>query len=246
MQPLLHGAPIAASSPSYVITPNDVATLVSLSEAHGIDPIDVAAVLYLESAGFNPASLGPGGLGNYTGLNQMSVANLSSFGIAPADWVTYSAAEQLPYVFKFWQSLQSFNNGAFPQNAAVLAALNLLPGNYKMSGAASNPNAPIASNPSIYYTKNTYYDPDGTGSITLNTIAKRMAMIINATAPRWQGLKAAIIAVDPSSVPLSSQVPSENVASKMLTAIAGGLAVGAAAHYLLPPTSVSKRRRRYA
>jgi hypothetical protein len=241
MQPMLRGAAPMAGSIGYVITPNDIDTLVGLSEAHGIDPTDVAVVLYVESAGFNPTSLGPGGAGNYTGLNQMSVANLATYGITPSDWVTWSAAKQLPVIFKFWQGLgTSFNGGAFPQNAGVLGALNILPGRYK----PGNPNAPLASNPDIYYTKNTYYDPKGTGSISVNTIQERMSMIKASTAPRWKQIESMIGSVSPTPGPSPAPAPSN---PSVLVVLAGGLALGTAAHLLMPhPPKRRARRRRYA
>lgn len=235
---LLRGvAPFAASS-NYSITPTDIDTLVSLSEANGIDPTDVAVVLYTESAGFNPQSMGPGGTGAYTGLNQMSVANLGTYGITPAEWVSYSAAQQLPVIFKFWQGLaNSFNSGRFPPNAAVLTALNFLPGNYKTSGAATNPNAAITSTPSAYYTKNTYYDPSGTGSITLNTIAQRVAMTKASTNSRWKSIENSIA----NTIPGSSTVPNtpNNAA---LIAILGGLAIGGSAWWLSEHQATLRRR----
>jgi hypothetical protein len=256
---LLRGALFAPqANPSYAITQNDIDVLVELSEAHGIAPVDVAVVLYTESAGFNPASLGPGGTGAYTGLNQMSVANLATYGIAPADWVTYTAAEQLPVIFKFWQGLaNSFNNGTFPPNAAVLTALNFLPGNYKTSGAATNPNAAITSSPSSYYTNNTYYDPSGTGSITLNTIAQRVASTKASTASRWKQIESMIGNVGPSPnpqpgpspQPSPSSSPVQSVWNDVATALVGGVLLGGTAflvHREVMAYRPSKRRKRAA
>src|SRR5580698_7388456 len=100
---------------SYSPTPADFQTLVQLSAAQSppIDPNQVAIVLFEES-GFNPASQGPAGAGVY-GLNQMSTANLSSLGLTPASWTAMTASQQLPYIFKWWDSLANSDNaGQFP------------------------------------------------------------------------------------------------------------------------------------
>lgn len=244
--PLLRGAlAVPQAAVAYPITQNDIDTLVSLSEAHGIDPNDVAAVLVIES-GFNPASLGPGSTGAHTGLNQMSVANLATYGIAPIDWVSMSAAEQLPTVFKFWSSLNSLNGGQFASNAATLAALNILPGLYKNTGAKNNPNVAITSNPSIYYTSNTWYDPGHTGSISLNTIAQRIALV-EASDPTWKKINTMIGGSGPVAppIPINPINPiSRQSGSDVVTALVRGLLLGGTAFLLKREIDLYRRPRK--
>jgi len=166
----------------YQPTPADFDETVALSLARGIDPHDVTLVLWIESAGYNPASMGPSGNGSASGLNQMIPGNLSTYGFTPATWTALSAAGQLPTIFRFWDGLaKTFNAGVFPKNAAQLAGLNFVPDYYRQAGASQNPDAPIVSANSTDpakaadYRDNVFYDPKKTGSITVNTIATQQA-----------------------------------------------------------------------
>ena len=173
----------------YAPTPADFDALVALARARGTDPTGVALTLYIESAGFNPASAGPNGDGAVSGLNQMSIANLAALKppLTPAQWMAMTVAQQLAVIFPWWDGLaKAFNGGRFPPDGSNLLALNFLPKYYQSSGAALNPNAPIVSSPDPYYARNTFYDPDKTGSITVNTIAKRQAQQAAAGGARWQ------------------------------------------------------------
>src|ERR1700677_4111685 len=104
---------------TYAWTAEDYATLAQLSSERGIDPAQVALIFLWES-GLNPASAGPAGA-NVGGLNQMSATNLSNLGLTMAQWVQMTAAEQLPYIFEWWDSLaKSDNNGVFPGDGGTL------------------------------------------------------------------------------------------------------------------------------
>lgn len=181
----------------YAITPDDFAALVSLSRQRGIDPRDVAIVLYIESGGFNPASAGPGGRGIANGLNQMTPQNLQSIGFSPSAWRALSAAEQLPHIFAWWDQLAaSIQAGWFPPTGADLGAINFLPGRYKTRGSISNPDATLTASPENFYVDNTFYDPDSTGAITVNTIRARQEK--SKTGARWASIESGIDDVDPS------------------------------------------------
>lgn len=180
-------------STSYTPTTADYDALVSDARARSIDPLDVTELLWIESAGFDPASMGPGKDGAVSGLNQMSKANLASLSLTPAEWTSMSAAQQLALIFPFWDSLaRSFNGGKFPADGPNLLALNFLPDLYRSSGAASNPDAVMSKRGDAYYAKNTFYDPANTGTITVNTIRAQWAQQRAAGGTRWAQLSAGV------------------------------------------------------
>jgi hypothetical protein len=192
---------------SYAVTPEDYAVLVRESRARGLDPRDAALVLYMESGGFNPASAGPGGKGGANGLNQLTPENLAKLGFTPEAWRALSAAEQLPRVFAWWDGIaHDFRPEGFPDNAGDLLALNFLPGRYKAHGAAKDPDAPLTQSPEApFYTKNTFYDPGGTGAITVNTIRARQAL--EAKGARWNELVTGISAAGDAPSSLTPAAP---------------------------------------
>lgn len=210
---------------TYAWTPVDMDVLVALSAATKptpIDPVGVASVLWIESAGFNPANPGPPGANPQVGgLNQMSTPNLTGLGLTRAAWLAMSAAVQLPWIFKWWgQNAVTFNHGRFPADGARLLAMNFLPGSYLTSGADANPDAAICGKAgpfASFYAWNTYYDPKGTGIVSVNTIALRQQMDAAAGGARWNQLVADIGAAQrragggpqtPSPVAASSSPPS--------------------------------------
>lgn len=156
----------------YTITDADFDALVSGSQRRAIDPRDVAIVLFVESAGFNPASAGPGGKGGANGLNQMTPENLAAFGFTPDQWRSLSAAKQLPIAFTFWDSLvKTFAEGHWPRDAGELGALNFLPGRYKDARVWEDAGSILTKLPEKFYTDNaTTYDPAKTGAITAETM----------------------------------------------------------------------------
>ena len=242
---------------TYQPTSADFQALVQLSRAQHppIDPTQVAVILFEESAGFNPAQQNFGGAPNY-GLNQMSASNLSAIGLTPAQWTSMSAAQQLVYIFRFWaSSAATANGGRFPSDGGELLAMNFEPGAFANVQAGSNPNAVLAASGGPYasnYAANKSLDPEGTGQITVNTCRQLVSnLLVNyAGNSRWQMIEAGIAAASGGGgLPPISPVPPPQPASSMLSnlalAIAGGLAIGGAAHVLLPRFEAPRRRRRY-
>jgi len=187
------------------ISPADFDMLVALaaSQAPPTDPVGVAMLFFIESGGWDPANPGPpGALPPVAGLNQMNTPNLTDLGLTRAQWLTMTASAQLPVIFRFWQGLaKDYNGGAFPADGAHLLALNMAPGAYKVAGASSNSSAVIAGKAGPYasvYGGNAYYDPDATGTVTVNSIAKRYALVDAETgtpaAARWAQIKQGIAA----------------------------------------------------
>jgi len=245
---------------TYAVTPTDLATLVTLARATSpaTDPLSVALLLWIESAGFNPASPGPpNAKPPVGGLNQMSTPNLAGYRLTRDQWLTMSAAEQLPVIFQFWQGLaQSFNGGRFPSDGPRLLALNWLPRAYQTSGADANPNAVISGKAgpyAQYYAGNAWYDPDGIGAITLNTIAKRFAHEDAAGGARWQAIKAGIQAAaaappgappPPTSLPPTSIAGGQGPASPPSRVMAAGVGGGGAGGLLALAVLFALHRRR--
>lgn len=177
----------------YKVTPEDFDTLVRESQKRRTDPRGVALVLMIESAGFNPASAGPGGKGGANGLNQMTPKNLGAIGFTPEAWRALSAAEQLPIIFKWWDGVaRDFSGGVFPVDAANLLAMNFLPERYRLT--KHDENAPLTKRGDAdgWYEKNTYYDPKGTGIVSVSTIRDRQAL--DARGARWAELNSGILA----------------------------------------------------
>jgi hypothetical protein len=208
----------------YTWTPADLDVLVAQSAATKpapIDPVQVALLLWIESAGFNPGNPGPAAANPQVGgLNQMSTPNLVQLGQTRAAWLAMTAGQQLPIIFRFWVALaKTFNGGRFPKDGAHLLGLNFLPGSYKTSGADANENAPICGKAgpySQYYAGNAYYDPGQLGAITVATIRVRQVMEAQSGGARWQQLVAGIRAAQqraggstpPAGPPIGSAPPS--------------------------------------
>jgi len=231
---------------SYKPTATDFQTLVQLSAAQNppIDPVQVALVLFEES-GFNPAIQNKAGASNY-GLNQMSAANLSSLGLTPSQWTSMTAAQQLPYIFKWWASLASSDNGgSFPADGGELLALNFEPGAFKTVGAGGNPNAILAGSSGPYasnYTANSVLDPNKTGSITVNTCRQYLANVEANGGAAWAAIVQGIQQAGGSTISGST------FARQALTSVIGGLAIGGVmfvASKELERYRTTKRRRRY-
>lgn len=230
---------------SYQPTAADFDTLVSQARAVGTDPLGVLLVLYVESAGFDPGAKDPAGTGG--GLNQMDADNLRAAGIPLASWLAMSAAQQLPAVFNFWKGItKTFAAGVFPPDGAHLLALNMLPAYYATTAAVS-PTTPIVSKGDAkgYYAANaSTYDPQKTGSITVNTIAagqtKQVTTGNAAQQARWSslvaGLNAALARAGSPAAPPAPSPPGGAPASPpvILSSLApqssgAGVAVGVVA-----------------
>ena len=241
---------------TYQPTSQDFQTLVQLSQAQSppIDPTQVAVVLFEES-GFDPSIQNGAGAPNY-GLNQMSASNIQSLNLSVSQWTSMTAAQQLQYIFTWWKgSAATANGGAFPSDAGMLLAMNFEPGAFQNVNAGSNPDAVLAGVNGPYaanYTANPLLDPDGTGEITVNTCRKYVSNLLAqyASNPQWQAIQAGIAAAGGSSQPQQPPgfvpVPSpSSMLSTLALAIVGGLAIGGAAHILLPKPA-PRRRYRYA
>lgn len=208
----------------YHPTAADYEATVTLSRARGIDPRDVALVEFWES-GFDPQEVNSLG---YSGINQMSPANLKTYGLTPQQWVSMSIAQQQAVAFQFWDSMaEDFAGGHFPVDGANLFALNVLPGRYLQVGALTNRDAALSTKGDPWYAKNQNLDPRGTGSITVNTIADRLALVeqkyATDLAPIFAGIDAAEGGPQQSSqAPAPSQIPAAVMAAGT---VAAGVAI---------------------
>jgi hypothetical protein len=132
--------------------------------ANKVDPEWLLLVLYLEST-LHPDvgnSLG------YVGLNQLNSSYLrSAFHTEPADYLTWSASEQMIHVVGPW--LKRALRGVVPQSIGHLYAFNIAPSIAYAHGA---PETVIFSSPTKEYQKNSGLDYDKSGSITIGDFNK--------------------------------------------------------------------------
>jgi hypothetical protein len=216
------------ASSGYAWTPDDYATLVSLSRARGVDPT-VPALLFLEESGLNPHQAGPAGSG-VAGLNQTLPGNV---GVPTAQWLTMSAAEQMPRIFAWWDKQVQW-----PVSAGTLLALNFLPGQFANVGAAANPNAVLAgvNGPyASYYGDNSSLDPQHTGVITPATCGLRLQNVAAASS-KWRAFKA--------NLPQSNPAPTPFDWGRVALVAVGGVVLGGAAYLVTHAPSRPVRRRR--
>jgi hypothetical protein len=223
-------------------TSADYDALVRLSAAQSppIDPVDAVFILFEEGA-MNPASDPFGGNGA-SGMNGMTVANLTSLGLTKAQWLAMTVQQQLAVIFKLWESwAKTFNNGQFPSDAGMLLALNFVPGQFKNVSAGTNPNAvlvgqngPLAQ----YWTSNAPLQ-NSTGTITVNTIRQYVTNTEAKSGQAWQTIVAQVQAAQAragqnqaSTQPSIATVASTELGLAQAAAIIlGGVAFGMAAHY---------------
>ncbi len=237
---------------SYKWTSADYAALVTASAAVGIDPREVGKV-FLEESGLDPGSPGPAGAKPPVGgLNQMAEGNIA---ISRSDWLTMTAAEQIPHIFAWWEGTAK-QAGGFPQDAGTLVAMNFLPGRFVNVRALTNENAVMAAagGPfADYYGWNITLDPDRTGAITPATCQKRLDEVAAASS-KWPtfvaGLEAAG-APNPSHVPGPTPQPGPLPITvpdlrPLGIALLGGLALGGAAWWWAEerPRVVARERAR--
>jgi hypothetical protein len=184
----------------YTPTSTDFDALVALSRGAGLDPLDVALVLYHES-GFDPGNVGPSAAADVAGLNQMSGDNLKDVGLSRSDWLGMTAAMQLPHVFAFWRGLaQTFNKGRMPRDAGELLGLNFLPGAWKAVDAGDDADAVLAGadGPFAWAYNDNPALQNASGSIRVNTLRAYLASLRRhlTTSARWSmivnGIAAAI------------------------------------------------------
>jgi hypothetical protein len=223
-------------------TPSDYDALVALSAAQSppISPVDAVFILF-EEGGMNPASDPFGGNGA-SGMNGMTVDNLTSLGLTKSQWLAMTVQQQLAIIFKLWQSwAKTFNNGQFPSDAGMLLALNFVPGQFKNVSAGTNPNAvlvgqngPLAQ----YWTSNAPLQ-NSTGTITVNTLRQYVATTESKAGAAWQNVVAQVQAAQAragqnqaSTAPAPATVASTELGLAQAAAIIlGGVAFGMAAHY---------------
>jgi hypothetical protein len=131
--------------------------------AIGADPYSVCGLLLNES-GFNPSATNAEGC---VGINQQcSGSQTFTADYSASQYVQLTVSEALPYVFASWEGwLQQY--GMVTVSAAELYAINFLPALFQPGMSSSTP---LASAGDAYYSGNQSLDPDGTGSITLDTL----------------------------------------------------------------------------
>ncbi len=146
------------------------AVLVRLALDAGANPHDWALVLYEES-GFDPSMPNRHGY-QYFGLNQMGESEARSVGYAgdfPGGWLALSAAEQLPYVARFFVQKRNACGPVAFASAAHLLACNWLPAFVKPDPSDIDYALCRAGDP--YYAASAIYDPDRKGFITIRDLA---------------------------------------------------------------------------
>jgi hypothetical protein len=230
--------------------PADFDLLVSLSRAQTppIDPVDVAKILYEES-GMNPAT----NTGSAFGMNGMDADNLTTLGLSQSQWLAMSAGQQLPYIFKLWDSwANSDNNGQFPSSAGMLLALNYLPGAFKNVNAGQNPNAVLAGKNgpyANYYNINTPLQTAG-GVTTVNTLQTYIDNAASHWGSSWQNVLTQIQAAELRAGPASTVGTIASTAPDLSNVFAlalGGVLIGAAGYYVYASGPVIARAvKRYA
>ena len=235
------------SSPLDQLGPGFVDTLVSLSAQAGVDPLGAAAVMLYES-GLQPAIMNSIGA---VGINQFIPDNYGQFApLSVSQYRALSAAQQLPYVFKFWRGvLQSFGRGQKFFMGRDLYWLNILPGTFRPN-VPDNYQIPFTTQ---QYAANKNLDHGGKGYITPNDFSIAIAAGANSHPALWKALQQAIPA---SGGNWNFNLPNLNAISNNLNTFVFvgtvGVLVGIAAFINWPgpayalPTSQPRRRYRRA
>lgn len=167
-----------------------VPTLWNVANALDSDPINLAESLYMESS-IEPAVQNSAG---YSGINQMSAANLQSMGITPAAYVKLPASVQLEkYVYPFWRSIKASHGITGPLSARDIEWLNFLPATY----VANAPDSHVVTSNPAYVTPNKSFDHGNKGYITAGDIGTSVKNA--ATGARWLAIQAAILAGNPNA-----------------------------------------------
>jgi len=196
----------------------------------------------------NPSNPGPPVNPPVGGLNQMSSDNLKNMGLTRSQWLSMTVAQQVAWIFAWWDGLSI--GIPYPADAAAIYALNFLPARYK-SRATNNRDAPLTSAGENYYDKNSSLDPDHTGSITVNTIARKLSGIMASTNSRWKMIQNGIANAGAVITPdTPSSVTTDSFATNFFKAIVittGGVVVLMAGQKLIQQYQIQSRyRRRYA
>jgi hypothetical protein len=164
--------------------PGFATTLVRLALPARIDPKGAAALMLSES-GLVPSarnSIGCVGINQLCGSSQRVFAPLSV-----AQYRSLSASGQLPYVFRFWNSLN--RKGAAWLSGRDLYWLNFLPATYVPGAPDSHVIVPPGSG---YYAANASLDHGHKGYITAGDLWIALANAMHKNPALWNALSAAI------------------------------------------------------
>ena len=143
-----------------------VAALWALYDRTGIRPEWIAPTLYIES-GFNPALQNRAGA-PYYGIGQNAAGDIAAAGATPAEYMTWSAEEQLAEVVTPYFARQVKAFGPLRSGTRVYQA-NFLPGTLPTARGLSQV---IAWRGSAFYAANAAaLDPTRDGAITVSDIA---------------------------------------------------------------------------
>lgn len=175
------------------IDPQFPAALVAGAKELGVDPVGMAALLYIEGDGIRHEAVNP--RGGAVGINQFDPpTQVLHYGFSSvAEYRDSSACVQFERaVMPFWRSItKQFGHGQTSFSARDLYWLNFLPATYV-------PNAPedhvITSNPA-YVTPNPGLS-NGKPYIAASDITRALNHVLNSSSPRWLAIKANIEAVD--------------------------------------------------
>ena len=190
-------------------SPDDYAALVNVAADLGVPPDWIAAVMMSESS-MRPWAKNPSGA---QGLIQW--ANLGY------DVTGWTPAEQMPLVGKYYKPWMP--PGGYISRAQLYQA-NYLPATIAKKG--SSPDTVISVKGDGNY-QGTIFDATNKGYTTVGDLEVRLAKVTQGA--QWAAAMAGIDQASPSSSPATN-----SMWTNALVLIAGGLAIGAAAHYLLP------------
>lgn len=158
------------------VTDGDLDALVREFMAEGLEPRVAFDVMFGES-GFRASRRNASGA-SYGGLNQMGKDELASFGLTLDQWLTMSAADQIPVVRRFWhqrrEALAASKGAAMREimyrDAPHLYAANFWPAGMQPVDATDYPLLTRSSAPGSY-AANAMLDRNGDGEITIDDFA---------------------------------------------------------------------------
>ncbi len=150
----------------------------------GMTPDALLRVWFFESAGLNPAAISPDK--NHFGLNQLAGSWLTTHGVDPYDYITWTDLRQLPIVMMdVRERMKQFNGGRPFSDAVMYYIVNLLPVAY---AKATSEDAVIMQDGDPWYSDNKGLDVGGKGTITVADIRTKMDGVL--ANPKYQALLA--------------------------------------------------------
>lgn len=193
---------------AYVWSQADVAALESVSSALVIPVQWLAGMLFLESAGtLDPSVHRPST--SYYGLNQINGTWLTDHGIDPANYLTWTAAQQLDkVVLPYLQS--AAKNGPLSTPGRVELA-QLAPA--LLADQSINP--VVFAAPSVEFSGNSWMSSDGS-QVTLSDLERVMRKNMAASAVQALALRASGI-----TPPLPAGITLGRVAAVISATVAG-------------------------